>query len=197
MLAVLLTVLPARAAGWPDWQLPAPLKSAGGSDLVYPNWFAGTWQLINDPAGGATPAAPVRFDRRADGTVVGDRAFNARSLGQALLGSALLAVENDPSNPNRQLARLQGDQLLESTVIARRSEMAEQTFWADELALQVVHGPGAPRISRIETLSRYQRQSDGTIRGEQWQANYPSPSEGLASTPVRTGHWLISLTPDG
>ena len=198
MLALLLTLLPARAATWPDWQLPAPLKPAGTRDLLYPSWFAGDWTLSSSPdEGSSEPPSAVRFARRANGSVVGDRAFNAQSVGQAVLGPALLAVDNDPSNPNRQLARLRGDQQLESTVIARRSESQGDAFWADELALQVVHGPGAPRISRIETLSRYQHLDDGTITGDQWQATYASPSEGLGARPQRTGHWQLQLTPAG
>ena len=117
-------------------------------------------------------------------------------VAQLLLGEALLGVENDPANPNRQLARLQGEQLLESTVVARRSESAGGSFWTDELALQVVHGrEGAPRVSRVETLSRYQADDTGRIRGEQWQATYPSPAEGLAAAPLRTTHWQLSLAP--
>ena len=76
--------------------------------------------------------------------------------GRAVLGDALLTVQNDPANPNRQIARLSGDQQLESTVVGRRSSSPNaRTFLADELALQVLHGPGDPRVSRVETLSRY------------------------------------------
>ena len=192
MLALLLTLLPARAASWPDWQLPAPLHNAGRGDLLYPDWFAGRWLLHSD---GHTAA--VRFDRRTDGAVVGDRAFNAASIGRALLGDALLGVENDPANPNRQLARLRGEQLLESTVVARRSESAAGSLWTDELALQVVHGrEGAPRVSQVETLSHYQADDIGRIRGDQWQATYPSPEAGLAAAPLRTAHWQVVLKPD-
>lgn len=192
MLALLLTLLPARAGNWPDWRLPPPLTNAGRGDLLYPRWFAGQWLLHSD---GST--ATVRFEQRGDGAVVGDRAFNAASIGRALLGDALLGVENDPANPNRQLARLRGEQLLESTVVARRSETAAGSFWTDELALQVVHSPtGAPRVSRVETLSRYQRDPAGGINGEQWQATYPSPADGLAATPVRTAHWQLTLESD-
>jgi hypothetical protein len=192
MLALLLTLLPARATSWPDWQLPAPLQNAGRGDLVYPSWFAGQWLMTSDGY-----SAAVRFGQRADGAVVGNRAFNAASIGRALLGDALLGVENDPANPNRQLARLRGDQLLESTVVARRSETAAGSLWTDELALQVVQSrEGAPRVSRVETLSRYQTDATGRIRGEQWQATYPSPAAGLAAAPLRTDHWQLTLEPD-
>jgi len=201
MLALLLTLLPARAASWPDWQLPEPLQPSGRNDLVYPDWFAGSWQLSSHDLAGQEPDLqhPVRFGDRGGG-VVGDRAFNANAIGAALLGERLLAVDNDPANPNRQLARLAGGVLLESTVVARRSETGDigsrTSFSADELALQVVRGPGGePRISQVETLSRYQLEPDGAISGEQWQATYPSPSAGLITRPLRTAHWQLRLEP--
>jgi len=197
MLALLLTLLPARAASWPDWQLPAPLRPAGRNDLIYPDWFAGTWQLSSHDLAGQEPDLqhPVRFAARAGDGVVGDRAFNANAIGQALLGPQLLAVDNDPANPNRQLARLAGGVLLESTVVARRSETGDMgspgSFSADEL---VVRGPGGdPRVSRVETLSRYHLESDGVISGEQWQATYPSPADGLIAQPLRSAHWQLRL----
>lgn len=196
MLALLLTVLPGRAASWPDWQLPAPLQPSGQADLIYPNWFAGAWIVSSDDG-----TYPVRFVSRADGRVVGERAFNAASVGGAVLGDTLLRVANDPANPNRQLAALNNDLLLESTVVARRSEGLgsgdNAEFFADELALQVLHQPGGPpRISRIETLSRYRLLADGSIGGEQWQATYASPAAGLAAVPQRSAHWQLKLTPD-
>jgi hypothetical protein len=76
------------------------------------------------------------------------------------------------------------------------------TFWfdlplehsdTDELALQVLHGPGDPRVSRVETLSRYELQADGQITADQWQATYPSPAYGLAAQPTGTDHVVLSL----
>jgi hypothetical protein len=85
-------------------------------------------------------------------------------------------VANDPANPNRQIATLAGDQQLESTVIGRRSERpGPGSFLADELALQVLHRPGAPRLSQVEVLSRYKRLNDGSIQAEQWQASFAAP----------------------
>jgi len=199
MLTLLLTLLPARAEHWPSWQLPAPLRPAGNGDLVYPSWFAGDWQLSSQDAQGqeAELRYLVRFITPPGSTVVvGDRAFNAAAVGQALLGPALLEVSNDPANPNRQLGRLAGERLLESTVVARRSEQEPASFWADELSQQVVHQSGrTPRLSQVETLSHYSRNADGSISGEQWQATYPPPGEGLRPRPLRSGHWLLRLEP--
>jgi len=194
MLALLLTLLPGRAAAWPQWVLPAPLRPAGRADLIYPDWFDGCWSISDE--GDPELRYSARFIRYRGGAVVGDRSFNAAAVGQALLGKALLEVETDPANPNRQLARLRGDQLLESTVVARNRHAMATEFWSDELSLQVVHQPQAePRVSRVETLSHYRRQDDGSISAEQWQATYPSPAEGLAAAPLRSSHWEFRLQP--
>ena len=199
ILALLLAtgpgVLAERAAHWPDWRLPAPLERpsarASHQDLTYPDWMAGRWQVRSDDL-----TYEVRFGPDPGGAVVGDRAFNATAIGRALLGVALLQVRNDPANPNRQIALLAGDQQLESTVVGRRSESSNPTdFWADELALQVLHGPGDPRVSRVETLSHYSQNPDGTVTTEQWQASYPSPALGLAAAASSSGHFQLTLTP--
>ena len=188
-------VLAERAAHWPEWRLPAPLERpstrAGHQDLIYPDWMAGRWQVRSDDLD-----YEVRFSTDPGGAVVGDRAFNATAIGRALLGAALLQVRNDPANPNRQIALLAGDQQLESTVVGRRSESPNPTgFWSDELALQVLHGPGDPRVSRVETLSHYSQNPDGTVTTEQWQASYPSPALGLAAAASSSGHFQLVLTP--
>uniref|UniRef100_UPI0037D9EB2E DUF6816 family protein n=1 Tax=Vulcanococcus sp. TaxID=2856995 RepID=UPI0037D9EB2E len=122
-----------------------------------------------------------------------ERAFNATAIGRALLGDQLITVRDDPRNPNRQLAELAGEQQLESTVVGRRSaQPATDLFLADELALQVLHGPGDPRVSRVETLSRYRRISPDRIEAEQWQARYGSPAAGLAADAI--GSWSGQLT---
>ena len=85
------------------------------------------------------------------------------------LGEQLLGVEEDPDSANRQIARLKGDLYLETTVTGRRQESpSTDTFLADELVLQILHAPGPPRLSRIETLSRYSRCGED-ICAEQWQ----------------------------
>lgn len=185
--------LEARLQGWPQWRLPAPLPRPGRSDLHYPDWFAGTWQVTSRD-GERALQYPVRFLSDGHDQVVGDRAFNAAAVGRAVLGDLLLGVADDPANPNRQLARLAGDQQLESTVIGRRTACsADGSFLSDELTLQVVHGPGEPRISRVETLSRYRRLGADRIEGEQWQARYGSPADGLSASASSSWHAELEL----
>lgn len=199
-----------RLTAWPDWSLPAPLSRPGHCDLRYPDWFSGAWWVhsLEEGDGEPIPAYAVRFLRDDRGELVGDRAFNATQVGDALLGGQLLSVANDPANPNRQLGLLRGDLELESTVIGRRSkpepaamarDMAQgdqKDFLADELTLQVLHGPGGVRISRVETLSRYRLVASTPghelIRAEQWQASYPSPEQGLVAQASGGHHlWLL------
>ena len=124
-----------------------------------------------------TPGVSVRFLETRRGQVVGDRAFNALAIGRSVLGDSLLRVDNDPENPNRQLARLRDDRLLESTVIGRASVTLDpDTFLADELTLQILHGPGQPQISQVEVLARYHR-LENSVAIEQWQASYGSPGD--------------------
>ena len=206
------TVLADRIREWPAWRLPAPLPRARQRDLAWPDWFVGDWRVSSTvlPDGRITAEDPgadeliwtVRFRADSRGGAVADRAFNARSVGKALLGDQLLMVQDDPANPDRQLSRLSGDRLLESTVLARGSEQpaADPTlaarFLSDELSLQVLHRPGQePRVSQVETLGRWQRCTDGGIEGEQWQASYPSPAVGLAAIAVATDHLRLRLDP--
>nr|WP_232756405.1 POLO box duplicated region [Vulcanococcus limneticus] len=210
--------LESRLASWPDWSLPAPLPRPGHSDLTYPAWFAGTWRAQSHALSGPEPDLSylVRFRTDRRGAVVGDRAFNAAAIGQALLGEQLQGVRNDPHNPNRQLAQLTGDRQLESSVIGRRSAApgaGGQTgagashaaaagstarepagvFLADELTLQILHGPGDPRVSRVETLSRYLSLGPGQIEAEQWQTSYGSPAEGLTASARHPWHGRLVL----
>ena len=188
-----------RLTSWPDWNLPAPLtRPSNRDDLIYPEWFAGLWQVESmDLDAPDDPALlhQARFEQDKRGRLVGDRSFNATAIGRALLGDQLLGVDDDPDSANRQIARLKGDLYLETTVTGRRQERPNpDTFLADELVLQILHTPGAPRLSRIETLSRYNRCGDD-ICAEQWQGRYASPGESLRDQTVAQHHYKLRFTP--
>ena len=188
-----------RLTSWPDWNLPAPLtRPSNRDDLIYPEWFAGLWQVESmDLDAPDDPALlhQARFEQDKRGRLVGDRSFNATAIGRALLGDQLLGVDDDPDSANRQIARLKGDLYLETTVTGRRQERPNpDTFLADELVLQILHTPGAPRLSRIETLSRYNRCGDA-ICAEQWQGRYASPGESLRDQTVAQHHYKLRFTP--
>ena len=193
-LPAVASTLEQRLEGWPAWSLPAPLPRPGARDLVYPAWFEGNWRATSADLSGVEPEIEyaVRFIQDPSGRIVGDRAFNANSVGRALLGEQLQRVRNDPQNPNRQLADLSGDRYLESTVVGRRSEHPPMDqFLADELSLQVLHSPGDPRVSQVETLRRYVRIDADRIEAQQWQVSYDSPAAGLIADAKR--HWSGTL----
>ncbi|QNI43463.1 DUF6816 family protein [Synechococcus sp. A15-28] len=206
-LTILLSGGPAWAQGnleqrlnnWPQWSLPAPLpRPSNQDDLIYPEWFEGLWQVESMDLN--APDDPpllhqARFQTDRRGRLVGDRSFNATAIGRALLGDQLLGVEEDPDSANRQIARLKGDLYLETTVTGRRQESpTEDTFLADELVLQILHTPGAPRLSRIETLSRYHRCGED-ICAEQWQARYPDPGQTITNKAVSVHRYQLTMRP--
>ena len=187
-----------RLANWPAWSLPAPLPRPERGDLIWPAWFRGEWEVSSTPAEGSEPPLRwrARFQAVGEDGALADRAFNAGQIGAALLGDGLISVRNDPANPNRQVSRLRGDRQLESTVVGRRSTRPDDaTFLADELTLQVLHGPGTPRISRVEVLGLWHRLEDGSISGEQWQASYASPAAGLAASAEHPQRFTLRLVP--
>jgi hypothetical protein len=187
-----------RLASWPAWSLPAPLPRPDRDDLIWPAWFRGDWEVSSTTTDGAeTPLRwRARFVPNGNGGAVANRAFNASQIGKALLGDELISVRNDPANPNRQVSLLRGDRQLESTVVGRRSARPDgATFLADELTLQVLHGPGSPRISRVEVLGLWQRLKDGSISGEQLQASYSSPAAGLAAQAGHPQRFSLRLVP--
>ena len=188
-----------RVGQWPAWSLPGPLKRPSSKgDLIYPDWFEGLWE-VNSIDVDAPEDAPLihqaRFVRDRRGRLVSDRSFNALAIGKALLGDQLLRVEDDPDSANRQIAKLKGDQRLETTVTGRRQETLDAaTFLADELVLQIMHAPGPPRLSRIETLSRYSRCGDD-ICADQWQGRYAPPGETLRSPALDHHHFRLRFRP--
>lgn len=190
-----------RLQQWPAWQLPAPLPRAGREAPGWPDWFAGEWWVQSESlplrdGDRAVPAPPwrVRFRVGADGGVLADRAFNAASLTRALLPDTPLTVQDDRADPRRQLARLGPDQLLETTLLAWRLERpAADLFLNDELSLEVLHGSGPPRLSRVEILGRWQLLDADRIEGEQWQARYAAPGEGLSARSLGGEHLRLRL----
>ena len=188
-----------RLDAWPDWSLPAPLpRPSTNDDLIYPDWFAGLWQVesIDLDAPDDPPLLhQARFQPDGRGRLIGDRSFNATAIGRALLGDQLLGVDEDPDSANRQIARLKGELYLETTVTGRRQETPDpDSFLADELVLQILHAPGPPRLSRIETLSRYSHCGDA-ICAEQWQGRYASPGESLRDQAIAQHHYQLRFTP--
>ncbi|WP_353291778.1 DUF6816 family protein [Synechococcus sp. M16CYN] len=188
-----------RLSLWPEWTLPAPLtRPSSRDDLVYPEWFTGCWQVKSvdlDLPNQPPVIHEARFLRDSKNRLVGDRAFNASSIGRALLGDQILRIEDDPTSSGRQMTQLRGNRYLETTVIGRRQFSPDaDIFLADELVLQIFHTTELPRLSRIETLSRYQR-CGAAICAEQWQASYAPPGQSLRGQAISNHHYQLQFTP--
>ena len=197
-------LLEQRQQAWPEWKLPAPLtRPQQTDDLVYPSWFEGNWQVesinVDSPD---QPAVQhyARFQSDGHGRIVADRSFNAASIGKALLGDRLVLVKDNPSSANYQVAKLKDNLRMETNVIGRRqANLNDNTFLADELVLQILHSSSPPRISQVETLSRYQQRIDNDGRpwicAEQWQARYPGPESVMRRLAISTNHYRLCLKP--
>ena len=133
-----------RLDDWPEWRLPRPFsRIALTKDIVYPTWFNGSWIVQSSDMKDFDRKSleyQVKFTLNSSNEVVGERSFNALSVGKATLGNKLLRVQDDPKSPNRQLAIFDEQIFLETKVIGRNQYLEnESLFFIDELALQIFH----------------------------------------------------------
>jgi hypothetical protein len=188
-----------RLAQFPDWQSKPSMKRAKG-DLIYPDWFAGEWQVNTTLIDLAAPLAPevvtpgfesnrqfvgkpiaftVRFVESQRG-LVADRAFNGLSLAKAYLGDrAVRAVKVDPKNPNRQVTLLRDERELSSTVTARATETGIDRFITSELFQQEFRSPDQLYFNEVENTTAYLKQNriEEAIVADQVTAIYLSPQD--------------------
>ncbi len=176
-----------RLASFPDWQGKPPMQVSQG-DLIYPDWFAGRWQVTTTLTKMVAPFAPdvvtpgfesnrqfidqpilfpVRFVEEKRGLlpcgkrgIISDRAFNGMSLAKAYLGDRpVLAVKVDPTNPNRQITLLRDERELVSTVTTRAIESAEPNqFITSEVFQQEFRSVSQLYFNQVENTTAYQRQ---------------------------------------
>lgn len=208
-----------RVAAFPEWQGKPPVQAAVG-DLIYPDWFAGNWDVGSTLVDLAAPLAPeivspgfesnrqylqqpihflVRFGAEANqgkqsllptpqpathSEIVADRAFNGLNIAKAYLGDrAVLAVKVDPSNPNRQITRLQGDRQLVSIVTERATETPNsEQFITTEVFQQQFRSNSQLYFNQVETTTAYQHIStahsdEPAIVADQITAVYLSPQD--------------------
>ena len=205
-----ITYLYKRQSDWPDWQPPSFSKLSNiKEDLFYPNFFEGEWQVISidleDPEKKEVKHL-ARFKYNSLKRLVGDRSFNAESLGREIFGNRLIKVKDAPDSSNRQVAFFKGNEFLETKVIDRRQAINQKNIlFTDEVALQIFHSASISRIDKVETLSRYQKCRDleiemlisqkDAICGEQLQAIYKEKADGLRSEPLKTNHYKLFLIP--
>jgi hypothetical protein len=180
-----------RLSQFPDWQSKPPAQVAKG-DLIYPDWFAGDWQVTTTLTEMVAPFAPdlvtpgfesnrqfvdkpilfpVRFVAEKAGLlpwgkrgIVSDRAFNGMSLAKAYLGDrAIRAVKVDPTNPNRQITLLRDERELASTVTARGIENEGNRFITSELFQQEFRSVSQLYFNQVENTTAYEKREEGDV----------------------------------
>ena len=185
---------------WPDWRLPSSLKRPGlKDDLIYPDWFEGVWDVtsqIESDQNQDTIIHSAKFIHNTSGDLIADREYNSKSYALSTKTGGFLTVKNDPKSPNRQFAKLTEDRYLETKIVGRLQEKIDNnTFFTDELILQILHTPEYSRVSQVETLTEFKKcasnqndeinLSDFNICGEQFQAIYNQPGQNLITLPIK------------
>tara|TARA_Y100001978_G_scaffold195822_1_gene204551 strand:+ start:599 stop:1309 length:711 start_codon:yes stop_codon:yes gene_type:complete len=176
-----------REKSWPDWSLTNLKNSNITKDLIYPSWFEGEW-LVNSvdmkDLSVDSLSYKVRFKKNELGQIIGDRAYNAESIGRAILGERLNKVKSDPNSFNNQIIYLDNNEFIESRVTARNQISDEDVFFSDEFVIQSFHKAGVSRLNQVETMSKFYKCSNAeskssqlikpSICGFQYQATYGS-----------------------
>ena len=145
---------------WPELYLPNFKFSNTSKDLIYPNWFEGTWRVTSqdlEDESQAPVSYEVNFFRNNLNEVIGDRSKNSESIGKAIFGENLIKVVNDPKSFNNQITYLKDDLYIDSRITGRNQIQDDNIFFADEFVIQTVHKPGASRINQVETISKFQK----------------------------------------
>ena len=248
-----------RIANFPNWE-NKPLISAPKTDLIYPDWMAGNWNVESTLIDMVAPLAPkiitpgfennrqylyqpvnfqVKFIKLKSSlnvqerseqklinfptfwspvinnskiekldlppeAVIADREFNGLNIGKAFLGDdAILSVEIDQYNPNRQTTILADNLELVSIITSRASEQLNpDNFITCEITQQLFQGETMIYLNEVETTTNYHHIID-EYRGELIEANqitaiYLSPQDPnyflVANHPVALYRYQLELS---
>tara|TARA_Y100000589_G_scaffold324695_1_gene361283 strand:+ start:8059 stop:8766 length:708 start_codon:yes stop_codon:yes gene_type:complete len=149
-----------REKQYPQWYLSKLKYTNLEKDLIYPDWFEGSWivesrnsnDLEEDPL-----IYKVKFFKNNDGEVVGDRLENSKSIGKAIYGKNLINIKKDPSSFNNQIIYLADEEYIESRVVGRNQIFDSDLFFSDEFFIQTTHKEGISRINQVEVMSKFFR----------------------------------------
>ncbi len=180
----------------------APGFSLETADILYPEWFMGTWrvastsQAVEAPLGvefinaasfaraqrerGKTLIYYARFVRNDQGEVVADRAFNTIAITEALLGKKSV-LNVTAANPNHLTIDMIGNRRGELDITRRHSEIpCSNCFASSEFYRQVLVSLGdIPTTKDIEATNLYQRQDAQHVTGDQMTAVFLTPTDEL------------------
>ena len=195
-----------RETQWPEINLPNFKFSDTSKDLIYPQWFEGTWLVTSEDISKDTEEPityKVNFFKNDLDLIIGDRAKNSESIGKAIFGDYLIKVVNDPQSINNQITYLKDDLYIDSRITGRNQIKDDNIFFADELVIQTAHKPGASRINQVETISKFQKCSGDEFKennlkkqnicGYQYVASYGSKVGVPSIHPIKTNKYKLTF----
>lgn len=187
-------------------EMSAPLAP----ELVTPG-FEGNRQYLDRPMSFEvrfTPASPPQVRSTfpiaqpvaESPPIIADRAFNGLNIARSYLGDAVISVQVDPNDPNRQITALRGDRQLVSIVSGRHRETPDSDrFVATELLNQVFRSSSQIYFNQAESTTAYRRVSPTEIAAEQMTAIYLSPQDPnyfkAGDRPVALYRYRLKLSP--
>mmetsp|Transcript_34171 Transcript_34171/g.43631 ORF Transcript_34171/g.43631 Transcript_34171/m.43631 type:complete len:323 (+) Transcript_34171:90-1058(+) len=185
-------------------KVASKIPGYGPSDCYFPPFFQGSWQVerelvgVNTPLGEDKVEQPSKFVEanaymnkklsykvrfiNCKGNIVADRAFNAKTYGEAATPGKLASTGWEPENPNILAVTYQNGVVKEVKVTKRSFESpSPETFGTSEyarIAEASMEGPlgSVPELSAIRTLTRYKRLDETTVEALELIKYYPAVS---------------------
>ncbi len=195
-----------RVNQWPELYLPNFKLSDTSKDLIYPEWFEGSWLVTSKNINNDSEEPviyKVNFFKNDSNLIIGNRANNSESIGKAIFGDILIKVVNDPQSINNQITYLKDDFYIDSRITGRNQIQDDDIFFADELVIQTAHKPGASRINQVETISKFQQCSEEqmeknnfqkpAICGVQYVASYGSKVGDPSIRAIKTNKYRLTF----
>ncbi len=188
---------------YPNWMAGEWMVTSTLVDLVAPlapeiitPGFESNRQFLNQPIQFQVRFKPVESYQatatvslipviQSQPVIVADRAFNGLNIGRATLGDrAILSVQVNPENPNRQITELPENRQLISRVTERGTETPNPNqFISTEICQQIFRGEISIYLNQVETTTFYTQNIDPdsgqtlSIDADQITAIYLSPQD--------------------
>lgn len=176
---VVSTLIEAQAPFAPD--IVTPGFAASRATLQQPVTFSVRFRVEPQTLAMSSPSLIQTVPTASSSRIVADRAYNACSLTEAVLGKgSLQSVRLDPRSPNRQIAIFKGGQRLITRITARATEIpTSDRFLSSELYQQEFQSDGQLYLNQVENTIAYRRvaQDPPRIEAEQVTAIYLSPQD--------------------
>lgn len=191
----------------PDVSKMANIGGLQVSDIFYPSWFKGVWDVSSKTLDIAAPCGPTLFggmyqstvDKEVgqsiqykarflssndDTSIIADREYNVQSIVSATMKDGSPIMDVRLATPHLFTCYLGGnafrvDMLESQRAQSNNNNNMEKEFICSEIVQQIVTSTQQQqqRIKLVETTTIYQYQTDGSILGKQKTFTYLVPSQ--------------------